>query len=130
MAGGLETLDEVIGVLLDIVLPLVLGLAGVFTYSWLGGAVSVSSIIQKAGVSASIANHVSPLIPAAIGFGIGGAFWGLGHHANIVAKAIGKLVGAYFLGLGFGYVLNAAFGNPTPGVLDKLISGTAAAVGQ
>ena len=129
LQGGMETLDEVIGVLLDIVLPIVLGLAGVFTYSWLGGAVAVSSFIQKTGIGSSIAIHVSPLIPAAIGFGIGGAFWGLGRHKNIVAKAIGKLVGSYFLGLGFGYVLNAAFGNPSPGVLDKLISSTSSAVG-
>ena len=121
MHGVTETFDEVLDILLDIVLPLVLGLAGIFTYSWLGGATTVAGLITKAGGSTSLANHVSPLVPAAVGFGIGGGFWRLGHSKNIIARAIGKLTGSYFLGLGFGYVLNAAFGNPTPGVLDSLI---------
>lgn len=122
MHGVTETFDEVLDILLDVVLPLVLGLAGVFTYSWLGGATTVAGLIVKAGGSTSLANHVSPLVPAAVGFGIGAGFWRLGHSKNFIAKAIGKLTGSYFLGLGFGYVLNAAFGNPQDGVLDKLIA--------
>jgi hypothetical protein len=128
-SAAMSGIDEVVGILLDVVLPIVLVLAGVFTYSWLGGATSVASLMTQAKLSTSIANHVAPLVPAAIAFAIGGGFWGaLGKHKNIIAKAIGKLVGAYFLGVGFGYVLNAAFGNPTPGALDQLIGSTAAAV--
>lgn len=120
--AGMETFDEVLNILLDVVLPLVLGLAGVFTYSWLGGATSVASLITQAGGSTSLANHIGPLVPAAIGFGVGGGFWSLGRSKGIIVKAIGKLTGAYFLGLGFGYLMNAAFGNPTPGALDHLIT--------
>ena len=129
-SGAMSTLNEVVGILFDIVLPIVLLLTGIFTYSWLGGASSVAALLTKAGLSSGIANHVAPLVPAAIGFSIGGGFWySLGRHKNIVAKAIGKLVGAYFLGLGFGYVLNAAFGNVTTGVLDGLITQTGTVIG-
>jgi hypothetical protein len=127
--GALSGLGEVVDILLDIVLPIVLVLAGVFTYSWLGGATSVASLMTQAKLSPSLANHLAPLVPAAIAFSIGGGFWGaLGRHSNLVARAIGRLVGAYFLGVGFGYILNAAFGNPQPGVLDSLIGATGQAV--
>ncbi len=122
-------IGEIVDVLLDVVLPLVLVLAGIFTYSWLGGATSVASLLTTAKVSSSLANHIAPLVPAAVAFSIGGGFWGaLGHQKHIVTRAIGKLVGSYFLGVGGGYVLNAAFGNPVPGVLDGLISGAESAV--
>jgi hypothetical protein len=128
-AAVMSGLDEVVSILLDVVLPIVLVLAGVFTYSWLGGATSIAGLMTQAKLSSGIANHVAPLVPAAIAFSIGGGFWGaLGGHKNLIARAIGKLVGAYFLGVGFGYVLNAAFGNPTPGALDKLIGATSDAV--
>jgi len=121
-SAAMSGIDEVVSILLDVVLPIVLVLAGVFTYSWLGGATSIAGLMTSAKVSPSLSNHLAPLVPAAIGFSIGGGFWAsLGHHKNLIARAIGKLVGAYFLGVGFGYILNAAFGNPTPGALDKLI---------
>lgn len=119
--AGEETFDEVLNILLDVVLPLVLGLAGIFSYSWLGGATTVAGLITTAGGSTSLGNHIGPLIPSAVGFAVGGGFWRLGNHKSIIVRAIGKLTGAYFLGLGFGYLLNAAFGNPTPGMLDQLI---------
>lgn len=120
--GTLSGIGEIVHILLDIVLPIVLVIAGVFTYSWLGGAVSVASLMTSAKLSQGLANHLAPLVPAAVAFAIGGGFWGaLGRQSNLVARAIGRLVGAYFLGVGFGYVLNAAFGNPQSGALDSLI---------
>ena len=128
-SAALSGINEVVSILVDVVLPIVLVLAGVFTYSWLGGATSVQSLMTQAKLSPGIASHVAPLVPAAIAFAIGGGFWGaLGHHKNWIAKAVGKLVGSYFIGVGFGYVLNAAFGNPQPGALDHLIGSTSAAV--
>jgi len=128
--GALSGIDEIVGILLDLVIPVVLVLAGFFTYSWLGGATSIASLLTSAKLSAGIANHLAPLVPAAIALSIGGAFWGsLGRQKNIVSRAIGRLVGAYFLGVGGGYVLNAAFGNPRAGVLDGLIGSAGSAVG-
>ncbi len=122
--AALEGLDEILDVLIDIVLPLVLFIAGVFSYSWLGGATSVATLLTSAKVSSEVANHVAPLIPAAVAFGIGGGFWAtLGRGKHVISRAIGRLVGAYFLGVGVGYLINAAYGNLKAGALDKVISG-------
>lgn len=128
-SAAMSGVDEVLDILLDTVLPIVLFLAGVFTYSWLGGAQSVATLLTSAKLSAGVANHVAPLVPAAIAFAIGGGFWGaLGRSGNMISKAIGKLVGSYFLGVGTGYLLNAAFGNISPGVLDNMIGSAGEAI--
>ncbi len=128
-SAAMEGVDEVIDILIGTVLPIVLFLAGVFTYSWLGGASAVESLLNSTGLSSGISKHVAPLVPAAIAFSIGGGFWmSLGKHKNIIAHAIGRIVGSYFLGVGVGYVLNAAFGNITPGALDNMITSTGQAV--
>lgn len=125
-----SVMEEVFDVLVDIVLPIVLGIAGIMSYSWLGGATAVASIMTSAGLSAGIASHLAPLVPGGIAFGIGGAFWHLGtRNKHIVVRAIGKLVGAYFLGVGGGYLIAAAMGTTTSGTLDSMVSGAQSLVG-
>jgi len=128
-SAAMSGVNEIVDILFNTVLPIILFIAGVFTYSWLGGAQSVASLLTNAKLSQGVASHVAPLVPAAIAFSIGGGFWAsLGHSGNMIAKGIGKLVGSYFLGVGTGYVLNAAFGNITPGALDKMIGSASDAV--
>ena len=119
-----DTLAEVFDVLVDIVLPIVLALAGILSYSWLGGSQAVASIMSSAGLQPAITSHLAPLVPAGIALGIGGAFWHLGRgHKSLVVRAIGKLVGSYFLGVGVGYLIAAAMGTTSTGTIDSLVSG-------
>ena len=123
-ATAKETFGKTINVVVEIFVPVGAAIAGFFMPTVLGGGKSIADAMYRAqggSGSGSIANRVAWAVQALINAAVGGAFWTLRHHANVIAKAIGGAIGGFFLGSAVGCLPGLLSGNqPTSGVIDSL----------
>jgi hypothetical protein len=122
-ATAKQTFTKTIDVVVEIFVPVGAAIAGFFMPAVLGGGASIGDAIYSANKS-SLGNHIAWGLQALINLAVGGAFWTLRGHGNIVAKAIGGAVGGFFLGAAAGCLPGILSGaTPPTGLIDQLASG-------
>lgn len=136
LAVGKATLSETVSVLARILVPLVFIVVGFFASVGLGGGYSIGTIIWNSGGgqatwgSSGNQNRIGAGIVALIWGLIGVAFWSLRSRGGWIFGLIGGALGGFFFGAALGQVPEILSGQAIPsGWLDKMFSGTSAAIG-
>lgn len=124
-----ESVEVLLDWTIDYIGPLLLGVIGLLggSSAWGGEGLFYKVMTTQFELDAKIAAHVAPLPMLAIFGALGGAFWHLGSkhrgEQHIILRAVGKLAGAYFLGVTIAYAIDTVTGaTASNGLLDNVFS--------